>query len=392
MENEIITAPAAQVTQGDLKLFTTSLKVRTLMQPGFYSVEKLDPENPNEPGYQRVLNKARAKKLANYILDGQEKSDAFLPTSVFLATDKAIAHDREHNTISFCPREIGSFSVVDGQHRIEGLRMAKETAEGKPEKYPNALDRILDFEVPVNIAVELPKIHQMCHFLIVNTTQKIVDKAVSQCIQSRLTESQELEDMPTLPDWIKKIVEKGEVNKAMKTAIHFNEASNSPWFGKIHMANELKSKGKTIKQGSFVQATAKYLFTSSNPLDALNDFEKQKKIFLNYWKAIASILDDGSNSVLYKYNGMELFCIFSIPFFHKLRTEGNFTVKRMRSHLEKCFENMEMEGGEYAGVGHPEWWHAGSQASSLNKTAIGIVSKQMAKALNRSEMGDDIEL
>ena len=53
---------------------------------------------------------------------------------------------------------------------------------------------------------------------------------------------------------------------------------------------------------------------------------------------------------------------------------------------------MEMEGGEYAGVGHPDWWHAGSQASSLNKTAIGVVSKQMAKALNRSEMGEDIEL
>lgn len=134
MENEIITAPAAQVVQGDLKLFTTSLKVRTLMQPDFYSVEKLDPENPDEPGYQRVLNKARAKKLANYILDGQEKSDAFLPTSVFLATDKAIAHDEDTNTISFRLEDVGPFSVVDGQHRLEGLRMATEIAAKKTRK------------------------------------------------------------------------------------------------------------------------------------------------------------------------------------------------------------------------------------------------------------------
>ena len=392
MENEIITAPAAQVTQGDLKLFTTSLKVRTLMQPGFYSIERLNPKKPDGFDSQRLYEKARAKKLANYILDGQERQDAFLPASVFLATEKAIAHDREHNTISFRLEDVGPFSVVDGQHRLEGLREAAKFATEKSEKHPNALERILDFEVPVNIAVKLPKIYQMCQFLIVNTTQKKVDVGIAQRIYARLTQSLMLKDMPTLPDWIRKIVDKGEVNKAMKIAEYLNETEKSPWKGKIRMAGDPNPKGKTIKQGSFVQATAKYLFTSSNPLDALNDFEKQKKIFLNYWKAIASILDDGSDSVLYKYNGVELFCIFSIPFFHKLQAEGSFTFKKMRYHLKQCFENMEMEGGEYAGVGHPDWWHAGSQASSLNKTAIGVVSKQMAKALNRSEMGEDIEL
>lgn len=380
MENEIITAPAAQVVQGDLKLFTTSLKVRTLMQPGFYSVEKLDPENPDEPGYQRVLNKARAKKLANYILDGQEKSDAFLPTSVFLATDKAIVHNDQHNTISFCPREIGSFSVVDGQHRLEGLRMASEKDM-----------RVLNFEVPINIAAELPKIHQMCHFLIVNTTQKSVDKAVEQRIYARLTQSLDVEDIPTLPKWIENIAHRGEVEKALKIVIYLNEEPSSPWCGKIRMANDLNPKGKTIKQDSFVKAIVKHLFTANNPLVTLNDFEKQKKIFLNYWKAITSILDDGSASasVLYKSNGALLFCMFSIPFFLKLQTRGSYTVETMQSHLKRCFENME---GEYAGVGHPDWWTPGQPASFANSAIAVPISRQMAKALNRSEMGDDIEL
>ncbi|MEP6935856.1 MAG: hypothetical protein ABI988_18275 [Nitrospirota bacterium] len=57
-----------------------------LLRDGFYSIEKLDPEDPGGKGYQRLLNKARAKKLADYIVDGQETKDAFLPTSVFLAT------------------------------------------------------------------------------------------------------------------------------------------------------------------------------------------------------------------------------------------------------------------------------------------------------------------
>ena len=56
--------------------------------------------------------------------------------------------------------------------------------------------RVLDFEVPVNIAVNLPWIAQMCHFLIVNTTQKSVDKSVEQRIVARLTEAlaEELKD------------------------------------------------------------------------------------------------------------------------------------------------------------------------------------------------------
>ena len=395
MENEIITAPAAQVVQGDLKLLTTSLKVRTLMQPGFYSVEKLDPENPDEPGYQRLLNKARAKKLANYILDGQEKSDAFLPTSVFLATDKPIAHDREHNTISFRLEDVGPFSVVDGQHRLEGLRMAKEIAEKKPGRYPKALERILNFEVSVNIAVELPKIHQMCHFLIVNTTQKSVDKAVSQRIQARLTKSREVEEMPTLPNWINKIVEKGEVNKALKIVEYLNEEPSSPWFGKIRMANDEYPKGKTIKQDSFVKAIVSNVLTPANPLNALNDFETQKRIFLNYWKAIANILDDGSNSVLYKYNGVGVFCRFSGQFFifNKAQPRTSYTVETMEYHLKQCFVNMETEGSEeYAAIGHPDWWQPGSRASSMNNAAINVVVSQMFQALNRSEMGEDIEL
>src|SRR5688572_27837072 len=85
-----IHVPAARVRQGTLVLYATALKVRDLISENFYSVETLDPENPNDRGYQRLLNIARAKRLADYILSGQDSQDAFLPTSVFLATDKSI--------------------------------------------------------------------------------------------------------------------------------------------------------------------------------------------------------------------------------------------------------------------------------------------------------------
>ena len=77
--------------------------------------------------------------------------------------------------------------MVDGLHRIAGLVAA---AEKNPE--------LLDFEIPVNIAVCLDDVSQMCHFLIVNTTQRSVDKAVEQQIVARLSGMVNIEEMPTI--------------------------------------------------------------------------------------------------------------------------------------------------------------------------------------------------
>src|SRR6266850_6442034 len=141
--------PAARVRQGGLVLYTTVLKVKDLVADHFYNVEKLDPADPDDRGYQRVLNISRARKLADYIIKGQDEQDAFLPTSVLLATDKAIPFNEQNHSIEFDTATIGPFSVVDGQHRLEGLKMAAE-------KDP----RVLEFEVPVNIAINLPTIAQ----------------------------------------------------------------------------------------------------------------------------------------------------------------------------------------------------------------------------------------
>ena len=275
-----ITIPAARVHQGALVLYTTSMRVKDLIAPKFYSIETLDPEDPGDKGFQRLLNQSRAKKLADYIVKGQDTKDAFLPTSVFLATHKDVPFDSAAHTLEIDSASIGPFSVVDGQHRLEGLRMAAMKDE-----------RVLDFEVPVNIAVKLPKIHQMCHFLIVNTTQKSVDKSVEQRIVARLTDALNVEDMPSLPKWILNTVERGEVEKAVKYVDYLNSTEDSPWFSKIQMANE-DSDTATVNQRSFVKAIVKYVLTANNPLSIVNDFDKEKKIFLNYWKAIHELLDD----------------------------------------------------------------------------------------------------
>jgi hypothetical protein len=85
----ILKKPAVRVKQGDLTIYATSLLVKDLMISNFYQVDKLDSSNASS-GFQRVLDKTRTKRLADYILDAWKDKDAFLPTSIFLATDKDV--------------------------------------------------------------------------------------------------------------------------------------------------------------------------------------------------------------------------------------------------------------------------------------------------------------
>ncbi len=369
----IITVPAAKVRQGALSFYATSFKVRDLMRENFYSITRLDPETGT--GYQRVLQESRVNRLADYIIRGQETKDAFLPTSVFLATEKSITFDDKNNTISFDTEDIGEFNVVDGQHRLEGLKRAAKKDE-----------RVFDFEISVNIAYDLPYLHQMCHFLIVNTTQKSVDKGIEQRIISRLTASLKVENAPTMPQWIQRIVEKGDTAKALKLVEYLNETQDSPWQGKVLMANQIKRDypNTTIKQDSFVKAINTYIMTANNPLIAMENTERECKMLLNYWKAITNLLKqpgDESPTVLYKYIGVTLFSMFSIPFFHKLNAVESYTVETMQEHLINCFDNID---AEYEYVRVSESWLSGKEGyiGGLNRGALVQVSAAMARALN----------
>jgi DGQHR domain-containing protein len=373
---KIINRPAALVKQGGLTLYATSLRVSDLLIPNFYSVEQLDPDDPRDKGYQRLLNRTRAKKLADYVLGGQETHDAFLPTSIFIATHKNIAFNPNNNTIDIDIDEVGPFSVVDGQHRVEGLKMAAEKDK-----------RVLDFEVAVNIAVNLSQIAQMCHFLIVNTTQKSVEQGVEQRIKARLTQALEVLDVPSLPKWILKTVEKGEDEKALKYVDFLNTEKDSPWFNKIEMANADNNEA-SVSQKTFVKAIKKYVLVANNPV-TISAEEKQHQIFLNYWTAITNILGIEEPTVLFKYNGVELFCKFAIPFFSKMINMLNFKVTTMEGVLRQTFDNME---GDYAGVGHTEFWVKGGKASFLNSGAINVISNDMVKALHKSSQQKEIEL
>jgi DGQHR domain-containing protein len=313
-------------------------------------------------------------------LDGQTEKDAFLPTSIFLATNKSIPFDSSTNTITFDVSQIGPFNVVDGQHRIAGLVLA---AEKNPD--------LLEFEIPVNLAVGLDDISQMCHFLIVNTTQKSVDKAIEQQIVARLTKMIGLEKTPTMPRWIRRQVEKGEDARALSAANYLNTDTGSPWLGKIRMAND-ESEGATINQKSFITSLKKHIFSANNPLSNPVWDGNRPMILSNYWKAVIELLIDTKSaapSVIYKTISVELFHMVSPTIFTHLATRSDFKKDTIKALLKKGFENLPPE---HMGMSHPEWWHSGNGASGLNAGAIRKLASTLGHAINVQDNATEIAL
>lgn len=376
--NVRLTRPASIVRQGSLTLYTTSFPVKDLKLRGFYAIEKLDPAGAGT-GYQRLLNEGRAKRLAEYLVDGLQENDAFLPTSIFLATSKNIPFDDKTNTITFDVAEVGPFNVVDGQHRIAGLIMAAERDAA-----------LLDFEVPVNIAVNLDDISQMCHFLIVNTTQRSVDKAIEQQIVARLTQMTGLKALPTIPRWIRRQVEKGEDERAIKVANFLNTDVSSPWRGKIRMAND-ESDGGTINQKSFINSLKKYVFSANNPLSGTAYDSTRPAILSNYWAAVVDLLVDDSevSTVIYKTTGVDLFHMVSATVFTQLAARRDFKVDSIKSTLQHGLDNLPDESRAMA---HPEWWHRGQAASGVNSAAVRKLAASLSYAINVRDDASEVAL
>ena len=359
---------AVKIQQGPLLLYATSFTVADLMEENFYRIDKLDPEDPGS-GYQRLLDSRRTKRIATYFKKAWQDKDAFLPTSILLATDRPIAYQSDKHTISFNLKEIGPFNVVDGQHRIEGLiAAAKQNKE------------IREFQVAANIAVNIDEISQMCHFLIVNTTQRSVDKAVEQQIFSRLTDMVNFKTVPTLPRWIKRQVDSGEDQQALMIAEYLNREKSSPWYQKIEMANQSSGLDQiTIRQKSFVQSIKKYILSSNNPLMHSDDYLMRNKILMNYWLAVSNLLvkPGDKTSVIYKTNGLNLFHMISPIVFAQTFTQRDFRVDVIQHLLSSAFEKLD---DEFVAMTSPDWWMRGAGASSLNSIAI----RRHAAALNQA--------
>ena len=377
---------AVRIQQGKRTLYLTSFTVRDFLADDFFRVDYLDVQSAK--GMQRLLNESRARSFGNDLVAADKVNEAFLPTSIFLATDGSISYDERTQELYFDPSltdGVCPFDVVDGQHRLEGLKRAGEKVE-----------RFLDFPISVVIAPNMSETEKMLQFVTVNTKQKAVDKGVVQHITARFTRMLEVEELPYIPTWLKREVDKGGDDRGLAIATHLNNDDQSPWQGRIQFADETKVPRHTVTQKTFVGALKRTVLNKYHPLnDNVPDLDKQLRVLTNYWNAIDDIFvadvdqpTGKSAPVVYKYNGIEFFLQILSPAVNVLAGERKFT----RDAFKHCFQkSREYLPPESAAALDPEYWRPGGVASGQNRAGIGHLAGDFAEAI-KAAAEQDVEI
>ena len=374
--------PAVQVIQGNLTLYLTYVTPRDLFADDFFTVDALEPKR--QEGFQRILNERRASRLSRHLTEANARGYAHLPTTVFLATSRSVRFDKANGLLEFEKEDVCPFSVVDGQHRIEGLRKAVGVEES-----------LMDFPLPVTIATELDSVHQMYHFFMVNTTQVPVELSLRQQITRRFTDMQGVEDLPYTPFWLQREIDRGQDAKALRIAEFLNSDPRSPLVGRIQMANDPVTKNR-IKQASFVSVLKGQVLVGTNPLAAQEtDIQRQSLIMLNYFRAIDDIFVAGrerTDTVVYKSNGLFFFLGVSKWIFNVIYSSNrDFRVDSISAVITGALNYLDDDAAR--SLPDPDWWMPGPiGASSLNRTAASHYIGEFQRALAQSRASQDIQL
>lgn len=157
-------------------------------------------------GIQRNLNEKKIRSLQDYL----ESPDATFPNSIILNVDKnyILSQTKSSLTLKYTKE---TFSVIDGQHRLESFRDLYDT----------------DFELVVSIFLGLSIEEQARIFITINSEQTKVNPSVQIF--------QELHDKVYTPR-----------KMAANIAILFAKDFDSPWLNKIKLLgvkDEIASEG-----------------------------------------------------------------------------------------------------------------------------------------------------
>lgn len=165
-----ISISAIKCEQNSIVFYIAALSSSVLKEMCFVSRKKEEPIK----GFQRLLNKKRAKDIANYL----DHAKGVIPSALILSAqdNAAIRYDGKTKKISF-EKMRDSLLVIDGQHRLYGLLEAEN-----------------EYEVPVVIFTNLNTSNEVKLFIDINTTQKGVPTALILDIKDQAGTETKLEE------------------------------------------------------------------------------------------------------------------------------------------------------------------------------------------------------
>lgn len=251
MTGRFVEVNALQLQQGSREFFLTVLTASQLTNISYVAVRGQADE---EGAVQRIFNRDRLASLRRFALHG-----GIYPSSIVLnwtASTKPVFDD---GILKFqeSPR---SAQIIDGQHRVEGLRSAIEE-----------LSSVGDTQIPVSIFIGLETRQCADLFLSINTEQKPVPKSLVFDLYGIASES---------------IVDPAAV-RARDIVMYLNEEPDSPYFDNIKLPNQ------PIRKGGVALSTAvsalKPLVDDKGIFEGIDATELaiQQKIVLNFFTVLS---------------------------------------------------------------------------------------------------------
>jgi DNA sulfur modification protein DndB len=260
--------PGFRIVQHRKEMYQTSLPVKILTKISYSAVRGRDAE---AEAVQRILNPRRISAIKDFALNGGD-----FPANVILnwVSQGEIGVNREGQVD--IPQSERAAQIIDGQHRVEGLRAAF-----------NEKPSIGDLVIPVLIYKNLKPQECADIFLSINTEQKPVPRSLVYDLYQ--IASSEFVD---------------EAAVRARDIIHnLNSDENSPYRGFF------KFPGEPQRRGGIALSTAvseiKPIIEKRGDLDQIgvNSLNDQTKILNNFWTAVSELYGsqwtDSQNVFLY---------------------------------------------------------------------------------------------
>lgn len=351
---------AIEIVQSNVKFYLCTMTAKELadiekVKVDYYSASK-------DEGYQRKPSLARAKDFARYIKNAR----GICPNSVLINVRGEIGNFKPisspYGTLTL-PDDT-TFWIVDGQHRIEGLK-------GLIEQEPS----FSDFPCVVVLMTANSEYEEARQFMIINITQKGVRADLAERFITKMAkrEGVNVTNMPkaTIKDiaWRPRATEIVDILNKTTSDDPNNDFYNNPWYQKIHLPNEPKVS-TTISQSAFENSLKNLL---DNPIFSSYGTKEVSIILIRYWSAILDLCPNAkvqpNKFVLQKTTGpIVLHRILPRVIALAISKGQRITKDSLKSVLEK------MKGGM-----DETFWHSDGDAGMVgtNQKAFSILTSRV---------------
>ena len=369
MKKNTIQVEAIQLNQNGHQVFMARVPTSVLIEHSQVDVWKPGMDDPRENGYQRNAMQSHYSKVARFL-----ETQPLMPTSILLCVRDEVqfepytrgrkpgfAQEGGFGTLEL-PTE--NIYLVDGQHRVAGLRYAVEEHEA---------ENLLEYEIPVVIMAGVDKEEEVKQFYTVNTTAKKIKTDLAERLISEMAER----DSTVKDNLVGK--GKGWLLRAIVVGDALNDRANSVWHDKIQLPNTKKLQGVSITQSSFANSL-KPIF--SIPWVGNMPDDKVAEIVDRYWTAIGRVMpevfENPNEYSIQKSLGVNCWHI-AAPAVLELAKGARLTVEAIEDVLRYA-ANQDEETFD------AEFWQAGGEiAAYSSRSGFQILANRIEAALPSSE-------